>query len=107
MFNAIKPLGELLKLKQINTSDLFFVLNTKATTAMLVLFSVLLSTKELFGKSIDCYTGLNAMMNEVMNEYCWANGTFIYAYIKSIHDGMIRFRILSFDHNFYHFYSEN
>lgn len=78
MFNAVKPLGELLKLKQINTSDAFFVLNTKLTTAMLVLFSVLLSTKELFGKSIDCYSESDSN-KEIMNDYCWTNGTFIHA----------------------------
>lgn len=78
MFNAIKPLGELLKLKQINTSDQFFVINTKLTTAMFVLFSVLLSTKELFGKSIDCYSE-NESNKEIMNDYCWTNGTFIYS----------------------------
>lgn len=78
MFNAIKPLGELLKLEQINTSDHFFVINTKLTTAMLVLFSVLLSTKELFGKSIDCYSD-SASVKEIMNDYCWTNGTFVVA----------------------------
>lgn len=78
MFAAIKPLAELLKLKDINTSDSFFVLNTKWTTAMLVLFSVLLSTKELFGKSIDCFSE-NDSNKEIMNDYCWTNGTYIHA----------------------------
>lgn len=105
MFNAIKPLGELLKLKQINTSDPFFVLNTKLTTAMLVLFSVLLSTKELFGKSIDCYTGTDSM-REVMNEYCWTNGTFIYANFKSF-DGMIQFRFPHLSLNIFLVHSES
>lgn len=72
MFNILRPLGALLRIKQINTSDIFFVMNTKLTTALFVLFSVLLSTKELFGKAIDCE-------NEHMNEFCWTTGTFIYS----------------------------
>lgn len=78
MFKILKSLGELLKLEEIETSDTFFVLNTKLTSTILVLFSVLLSTKELFYKSIDCYSE-SELDKEAMNDYCWTNGTFIYA----------------------------
>lgn len=100
MFNVVKPLGELLKIKQINTSDPCFVLNTKLTTAMLILFSMLLSTKELFGKSIDCYSESESN-KEIMDEYCWINGTFIHAEAESFEGNILSTFI--FDRHFFPF----
>lgn len=78
MFNVVQPLSKLLAVKHFTTSDLCFVLNTKLTATILVLFSVLLSALDLFRTSIDCFVDSKDSGNRksMMDNYCWSVGTY-------------------------------
>lgn len=75
MYGVVKGISGLLKLKQITTSDINFLINTKLTVFMLILFSVLLSFSDLFRASIDCYTAEDKKKS-IIDNYCWSIGTF-------------------------------
>lgn len=77
MFNVVQPLSKLLAVKHFTTSDACFVLNTKFTAAILILFSVLLSAIDLFRTSIDCFIDHNSgPRKSMMDNYCWSVGTY-------------------------------
>lgn len=78
MFEILKPF---LKIDQIIVQNLMFILYTKFTIAILIVFSILLSTKEYFGKSINCISGGGAetIVDEqilFLDNYCWLTGTY-------------------------------
>lgn len=78
MLNTIEPLARIFKIKRICESDFVFILNTKITVAILLLSSILISVKDWFGVSIDCFTD-NAKLKTILDNFCWTNGTFISA----------------------------
>ncbi|XP_060526772.1 innexin inx2-like [Cylas formicarius] len=62
------------KLGDVQTENVVFKIHCKITVLMLILFSVLLSSKQYFGDPIDCDV---AQRKEIVNLYCWTTGTFI------------------------------
>lgn len=77
MYKAIEPIKNLVKVKHFTTSDAYFVLNTKLTPILLLLFSVLLSTMDVLRTSIDCYTDTNGNGRKaIMDNFCWSVGTY-------------------------------
>lgn len=78
MYKAIEPILNLVKVNHFTTSDFYFVLNTKFTSILLLLFSVLLTTMDVLRTSIDCYTDMTGNGRKVMmDNFCWSTGTFI------------------------------
>lgn len=77
MFKIVEPVGNLFKVKHFTTSDTIFKVNTKFTPALLVLFSILLTTMDLLRASIDCYTDTESKRKAIMDNYCWSIGTYI------------------------------
>lgn len=77
MLKIVEPITKLLNVKNFTTSDNIFFLNTKFTTALLVLFSVLLTAMDLLRASIDCYTDTESKRKTIMDNYCWSMGTYI------------------------------
>lgn len=53
MFKVIAPIIHLLKPKQLHIAGPLFKLQTKITVFIMVMFSLLLSAEEYFGKPID------------------------------------------------------
>lgn len=77
MFGVVQPISKLLHVKHFKNSDVYFLINTKLTVVLLILFSVLLSTMDLFRASIDCYTDSHEARKKMMDNYCWSMGTYI------------------------------
>lgn len=76
MYKVVEPISKLLTRKKHFTSyDFCFLFNTKLTTALLLLFSVLLSALELLRTSIDCYPD-SKDRKALMDNYCWSTGTY-------------------------------
>lgn len=80
MFNMYKVFESILNLmtvKHFTVSDIYFELNTKFTSILLLIFSVLLSTRDVLRTSIDCYTDTNANGRKaIMDNFCWSVGTY-------------------------------
>lgn len=77
MFKVVEPISKLFNVKHFTTSDTIFLVNTKLTTALLVLFSMLLTAMDLLRASIDCYTDSESKRKAIMDNYCWSIGTYI------------------------------
>lgn len=77
MYSVVQPISKLLNVKHFVTSDIYFLINTKLTVVLLILFSVLLSALDLLRTSIDCYTDNNDRRKAMMDNYCWSMGTYI------------------------------
>lgn len=101
IFNSVKPLVYMLKLKEINIYDSCFKMHSKLTVYFLILFSFLglfkwhfqlfngfvlhVSTFVFFifvvschaysGKPIDCIIG-DKGVKSIAENICWVNGTF-------------------------------
>lgn len=75
MYKAVEPIKKLISVKHFTTSDIYFLINTKLTPALLVLFSVLLSALDLLRTSIDCLS--DDGKKAIMDNYCWSMGTYI------------------------------
>ncbi|XP_052896470.1 innexin inx2-like [Anopheles moucheti] len=77
MIEFAKPLQNILRIKQINTTDLVWRLHCRATVYLLLLASLLLSARQYFGNPIDCVIGSGTVPASTMNEFCWIMGTYI------------------------------
>lgn len=78
MYKVVEPIKKLISVKHFTTSDIYFLINTKLTPALLILFSVLLSALDLLRTAIDCYTDSNdSGRKSMMDNYCWSIGTYI------------------------------
>lgn len=78
MYKVIEPIKSLVKVKHFTTSDIYFVINTKFTPILLLLFSVLLTAMDVLRTPIDCY--MDHKENDrkaIMDNYCWSTGTYI------------------------------
>nr|XP_022900886.1 innexin inx2-like [Onthophagus taurus] len=74
MMDFLNSFKSLIKLEQIHTDNNIFKLHYKFTMIMLIVFSILLTSKQYFGDPIDCE--VQDRSSEVIETYCWIFGTF-------------------------------
>ncbi|KAJ6632907.1 Innexin inx4 [Pseudolycoriella hygida] len=72
----LKPFGSMLKVKTVNIYDQVFVIHTKLTVYILIIFSIFVSTEKYFAKPINCITG-DATKLLYVEAICWLQGAFI------------------------------
>lgn len=72
----LNSLKALLKVEKVHIDNNVFKLHYKVTVILLVVFSVLLSSKQYFGDPIQCDID-GGKNKEFMDTYCWIYGTFI------------------------------
>uniref|UniRef100_A0A4Y0BFG4 Innexin n=1 Tax=Anopheles funestus TaxID=62324 RepID=A0A4Y0BFG4_ANOFN len=77
MLEFARPLQNILRIKQINSTDLVWRLHCRATVYLLLLACLLLSARQYFGNPIDCVIGSGTVPASTMNEFCWIMGTYI------------------------------
>lgn len=78
MYKSIEPILNLVKINHFSTSDIFFDLNTKITSILLLHSSVLLTMMDVLRTSIDCYTDMSGNVRKlIMDNFCWSTGTYI------------------------------
>lgn len=61
-------------MEHFTTSDVVFVVNTKLTPNLWLLFSVLVTTMNVLRTPIDCYADL--AKDDRKANFCWSVGTF-------------------------------
>lgn len=61
---------------KIRTDNNVFRLHYRFSVILLIVFSVLLSTKQYFGDPIHCHQTSGTIPQEVLDSYCWAFGIF-------------------------------
>lgn len=72
----LNSLKALLKVEKVHIDNNVFKLHYKVTVILLVVFSILLSSKQYFGDPIQCDID-GAGNKDFMDTYCWIYGTFI------------------------------
>lgn len=62
----------------VQTDNAIFKLHYRFTVAVLVVFSILVTTKQYFGDPINCDTSESTkkIRQEVVETFCWINGTY-------------------------------
>jgi len=85
MYTLLAPLKKLLIIKKIHIYNNVFKLHTKLTVVLLLLFSLLISTKQYFGTPITCIVS-NPDIKELVETFCWIAGTYIN---EENYDGLI------------------
>ncbi|XP_063916937.1 innexin inx2-like [Zophobas morio] len=74
MMDFLNSFKSLVKVEQIRTDNNVFRLHYKLTVIMLIVFSILLTSKQYFGDPIECHV---AEKKHVIEMYCWIYGTYI------------------------------
>ncbi|XP_017782370.1 PREDICTED: innexin inx2-like [Nicrophorus vespilloides] len=74
MIDFLNSFKSLIKLEKIHTDNNIFKLHYKFTVILLILFSILLTSKQYFGDPIDCDVETR---KSVIDTYCWIYGTFV------------------------------
>lgn len=74
MFDFLNSFKSLIKLEKIHTDNNVFKLHYKFTVILLVICSVLLTSKQYFGDPIDC--DVEGARKDVIDTYCWIYGTY-------------------------------
>lgn len=87
MFNVLLPLKSSLKFSQVNIDNWCFKLHYKFTALILLGCSLIITTKELFGSSINCFISLKEVPKDVLQSYCWSYATFTLPSSKPQHVG--------------------
>ncbi|KRT81564.1 Innexin, partial [Oryctes borbonicus] len=75
MMDFLNSFKSLIKLEQIHTDNNIFKLHYKFTVIILIVFSILLTSKQYFGDPINC--DIEYSNKDVINTYCWIYGTYI------------------------------
>lgn len=75
MIDFLNSFKSLIKLEKIHTDNNIFKLHYKFTVIMLIVFSILLTSKQYFGDPINC--DFEAVRKDVIDTYCWIYGTYI------------------------------
>ncbi|GJQ72035.1 hypothetical protein Trydic_g3137 [Trypoxylus dichotomus] len=75
MMDFLNSFKSLIKLEQIHTDNNIFKLHYKFTVIILIVFSILLTSKQYFGDPISC--DIEYSRKEVIETYCWIYGTYI------------------------------
>ncbi|XP_071516475.1 innexin inx2-like [Panulirus ornatus] len=73
MFDIFSIIRRLLKIDRIKIDNVIFSFHYKVTTVILVIFSLLVTNKQLFGDPIIC---MSYFRNSMINMYCWIQSTF-------------------------------
>lgn len=76
MIDFLNSFKSLVKVEKIHTDNNVFKLHYKFTVILLIIFSILLTSKQYFGDPIDCDVDDGNRKN-VIDTYCWIYGTFI------------------------------
>nr|CAD7395185.1 unnamed protein product [Timema cristinae] len=76
MFDLFGSVRALLKVQTICIDNNVFRLHYKATVVMLVVFSLLVTSKQYFGDPIICLISKNALRSNLIDSYCWVYSTF-------------------------------
>jgi len=74
MFDVFTPVKGLIKLETICIDNNVFRLHYKATFIILVVASLLVTSRQYIGDPIDCI--VEEIPNNVMDTYCWIHSTF-------------------------------
>lgn len=74
MIDFLNSFKSLIKLEKIHTDNNVFKLHYKFTVILLIVFSILLTSKQYFGDPIDCQV---SSYKSVIDKYCWIYGTYI------------------------------
>lgn len=72
----MKVIKSFLKLEKVHTDNNVFKLHYKVTVALLLAFSLLLTSKQYFGNPIECDISSSNLDKGFVNNYCWIFGTF-------------------------------
>lgn len=100
MMDFLKSFKSLIKLEQVHTDNNICKLHYKFTVIILIVFSILLTSKQLFGDPINC--DIEYSSKEVIQTYCWIYGTYI---VKDTLEGIIfhvnHFFFTFIKHNFF------
>ncbi|VVC86537.1 innexin inx2-like [Leptidea sinapis] len=77
MIDLFTPFLPFLKFKNVCTDNNVFRMHYKVTVMMLLIFTLLVTSKQFFGEPIHCMTHDNSDDNkEAINSYCWIYGTY-------------------------------
>lgn len=76
MYHLIQSFLNFAKVNRMQTCDIYFTINTKITSVLVLFFSALLSTMNVLRVSIDCHTDVKYNRKAVMDNFCWSIGTF-------------------------------
>ncbi|KAK9883601.1 hypothetical protein WA026_001776 [Henosepilachna vigintioctopunctata] len=77
MIDFVNSVKSLLKIETVRTDNNLFKLHYKFTVIMLVVFSILLTSKQYFGDPISCDVGGSKPGKDVIELFCWIHGTYI------------------------------
>jgi len=75
MFDVFSPVKALVKLDEICIDNNIFRLHYKATMVILVVSSLLVTSRQYIGDPIDCIVDPDIPQN-IMDTYCWIHATF-------------------------------
>lgn len=76
MLDLMKLVKSFLELEKVQTDNNVFKLHYKVTVALLLIFSLLLTSKQYFGDPIDCDLSSSKVDKGFLNNFCWIFGTF-------------------------------
>ncbi|KAF5284400.1 hypothetical protein FQA39_LY17075 [Lamprigera yunnana] len=74
MLDFLNSFKSLIKLEKIHTDNNVFKLHYRFTVIMLIVFSILITSKQYFGDPINC--DVQDDRKNVIDTYCWIFGTF-------------------------------
>ena len=70
------PVKTLLEIESVNIETTIFRLHYKATVAILLVFSLIVTGGQFIGDPIDCIVDVDAVPSKVMDTFCWIHSTF-------------------------------
>lgn len=91
MINVFNPVLKHLKLDNICIDNNVFRLHYKATVILLIVFSILVTSKQYIGDPIDCISTAG-IKRETFNTFCWIFST----YTITDHNGSKLFSLISY-----------
>lgn len=77
MIDLFMPFRSFLKFENVCTDNNIFRMHYKLTVIILLVFTLLVTSKQFFGEPIHCMSG-NDKGNDkdAVNSYCWIYGTY-------------------------------
>lgn len=77
MYNVFSSLKSLIALNKVVIENGVFILHCKVTVSMLLVFTILITTKQHFGEPIDCFSEKDDVkFARAVDSYCWIHSTF-------------------------------
>lgn len=89
MIDLFMPFRSFLKFGNVCTDNNVFRMHYKITVIMLLVFTLLVTTKQFFGEPIHCIAEGENIDKDAVNSYCWIYGIYtlksnLYGKLKSI-----------------------